>query len=159
MQMTEPMVLRSVTVAATPERAFEVFTRDIKRWWPPEHHLGEGDLVDVYMESRAGGTWGERTTDGECAWGRVLEWEPSRRVVLSWQITLEWEPEPDPERASTIEVRFEEEEPGQTRVEIEHRDFERHGEGWQKMADSVGGTNGWSMNLRRFSETLATTTS
>jgi hypothetical protein len=54
-----------------------------------------------------------------------------------------------------VEVRFISEAPNRTRVEVEHRNIERHGEGWEQTRDAVGGEGGWTGALRRFAQRLA----
>jgi hypothetical protein len=49
-------------------------------------------------------------------------------------------------------VRFVSETPDRTRVELEHRNLERHGEGWEGVRDGVAGEGGWPLYLRRFTE-------
>jgi uncharacterized protein YndB with AHSA1/START domain len=134
-------VRTEITVDATPERAFDVFTRRFDGWWPRAHKIGAGDLEEAILEPRAGGRWYERDTDGsECEWGEVLAWEPPHRLVLSWQIGGDWHYHAD--QASEIEVRF---TPvgASTRVELEHRHLERHGEGAERLRDAVSSVGGW----------------
>ena len=97
-EATLTSVNRSVTVQASPERAFEVFTAGFSSWWPIEsHHIGETMAVEVVIEPRAGGRWFERDAEGaECDWGFVTGWDPPRRLVLSWHLTPEYEFDPDP---------------------------------------------------------------
>lgn len=147
-------VQASIVVEATLERAFRIFTEDIASWWPDEHHLLK-DVAGMEFEPRVGGQIVDRAADGsECRWGRVLAYEPPHRVVFGWGISLDWQLEPDPARASEVEVRFVAEAQDRTRVEIEHRFLDRHGEGWQRMRDAVAGPNGWSLSVRRLSERL-----
>ena len=91
-------VQRSITVDASQEHAFVVFTREMTSWWPIDsHHIGEKDMERAVMEEKAGGRWFERAGDGtECEWGRVLEWEPPDRVVLAWHLTADWQYDPNP---------------------------------------------------------------
>jgi uncharacterized protein YndB with AHSA1/START domain len=153
MQATATSVETSIVVEAPAERAFSVFTEGIGSWWPPEHHILEGELAEMVFEPRVGGHVYDRATDGrECRWARVLAYEPPRRFVISWEIGLDWQIEPNPERASEIEVRFLPEGPARTRVELEHRNLERHGEGWEQMRAAVGSPDGWGTGLRRFAE-------
>lgn len=74
--------------------------------------------------------------------------------MISWDIALNWEIETDPDRTSEVEVRFLPEGPNSTRVELEHRELERHGEGWEKMRDAVGSPGGWLRGLEAFAERL-----
>jgi len=157
--MTAPQVLEtsvhtSITVDAPIERAFNVFTEGIGTWWPPGHHLIEAELAEMVFEPFAGGRVYDRGVDGsECCWARVLVFEPPSRVVISWDINLSWKVESDHSKTSEVEVRFSAEGPDRTHVELEHRDLDRHGEGWEQMRDAVGSPNGWS--LVPFAEVLA----
>ena len=109
--MTEQATLtarRSITVEATPERAFAVFTAGFQSWWPiASHHIGEQDAVAVILEPRTGGRWFERAADGtECEWGSVIACEPPSRLLLAWHLTPEWVYDPDPANATEVEVTF-----------------------------------------------------
>ena len=150
-QATDTSVTTSIVVEAPIETAFSVFTEDMASWWPPGHHILEGELKEMVFEARAGGRVFDRGVDGsECAWARVLAYEPPNRVVLSWDINLEWQLETDSARASEAEVRFVAETPTRTRVELEHRHLDRHGEGWEQMRDAVGSDGGWTGVLGHF---------
>jgi uncharacterized protein YndB with AHSA1/START domain len=148
-------VRSSIVVDAPIERAFAVFTGDMGSWWPPEHHILESPLAEMVFEPRVGGHVYDRGTDGsECRWARVLVYEPPQRVVISWDISLQWQLETDPTKTSEVEVRFFAEAPQRTRVELEHRGLERHGEGWEQMRDAVGSPEGWPVGLGRFAARL-----
>jgi uncharacterized protein YndB with AHSA1/START domain len=98
-----------------------------------------------------GGGIYDRGTDGsECRWARVLAFEPPQRVVFSWDIGPTWQLEPEPENASEVEVRFIAETDDRTRVELEHRYIDRHGPGWQAVAEGVGRDQGWPLYLERY---------
>ena len=150
-------VQSEIVVEAPLERAFAVFTEDIGSWWPPENHILEAELAEMVFEPRVGGHVYDRGVDGsECRWARVLAYEPPNRVVISWDITPQWQLETDSSRASEIEVRFVPEAPDRTRVELEHRNLERHGEGWEGLRDAVGSEGGWGSCLQSFAERMAT---
>ena len=143
-ESTLAAVRREILVHVPQQRAFTVFTERFDSWWPRGHHIGGSDMREAVLEPRAGGRWYERSVDGsECDWGRVLAWEPPGRVVLSWAITPQWGVEPDPARASEIEVTFEPEGDAATRVRLEHRHLERHGDGAAEMRDAVSREGGW----------------
>ncbi|MDQ1429593.1 MAG: hypothetical protein QOF40_195 [Actinomycetota bacterium] len=147
-QATSTSVQTSIVVDAPLDRAFTTFTRDIVTWWPPEHHLLDGELADIVFEPHVGGHIYDRAVDGrECHWARVLAYEPPNRIVFSWDISLQWQLETDPERTSEVEVRFVADGPTRTRVELEHRKLERHGDGWEGMRDAVGSPDGWAKGL------------
>jgi uncharacterized protein YndB with AHSA1/START domain len=144
-------VRSSVVVDAPAERAFSVFTDDIGSWWNPDHHILEGQLAEMVFEPREGGHVYDRGVDGsECRWARVLAFEPPERFVISWDINLEWKLETDLDKTSEVEVRFIPEGPDRTRVELEHRNLDRHGDGWEGMAGAVGSPGGWQGGLELF---------
>jgi uncharacterized protein YndB with AHSA1/START domain len=141
----ETSVHRSVTVERPIADAFRVFTEDMGSWWDPDHHLVDGyERMDV--ELREGGLITDHGRDGAaCTWARVLAYDPPNHFAFSWDIDLNWQIETDPSRTSEVHVRFASETPTRTRVELEHRHLDRHGEGWEGMRAAVGGDNGWSL--------------
>jgi uncharacterized protein YndB with AHSA1/START domain/uncharacterized damage-inducible protein DinB len=142
---TEAPVKKSVAVKASAEHAFKVFTEGFDTWWPRSHHIGKQPLVKAVIEPRAGGRCFGREADGtECPWGQVLTWDPPRRLVIAWQIDPTWQYEPDLAKASEVEVLFTTEPGGITRVDLEHRYFERHGAGFESIRTGVDAPNGWS---------------
>jgi uncharacterized protein YndB with AHSA1/START domain len=156
--MTEQTILavrRSVTVSAPPERAFAVFTTGFSTWWPMEsHHIGDKDAVEVVLEPRAGGRWFERAADGtECDWGFVTECDPPRRLLLAWHLTSEYTFDPDPAKATEVEVTFTPQGDG-TLVELEHRGFEKLGRVGAKMRDAVSEPGGWGDLLGMFAKAV-----
>ena len=113
------------------------------------------DIAETVFEPRVGGHIYDRGVDGsECRWARVLAYEPPDRVVFSWDISPHWQLEDDPERASEVEVRFVAETPERTRVELEHRDLDRHGEGWEGLRAGVEAPEGWPLYLNRYAEAV-----
>jgi len=89
--VTTTPVRKNLLVHASPEDAFDVFTEDVDSWWPRTHHIGKVPMQRVIIEPKAGGRCYTVQVDGtECDWGRVLAWDPPRRLVLAWQITHEW---------------------------------------------------------------------
>jgi hypothetical protein len=52
-------------------------------------------------------------------------------------------------------VTFVAETPERTRVELEHRNLVRHGDGWEGVREGVHGDQGWPLYLNRFAEQLA----
>ena len=139
-------VQKTITVAASQQRAFEMFTAGIDTWWPRTHHIGKSPMKENIIEGRAGGRCYSTQEDGsECDWGQILVWEPPQRFVMAWQITPEWGYEPDLAKSSEVEVRFTAVEGGATRVDLEHRHFERMGEGWENIRQQVDSDKmGWS---------------
>jgi uncharacterized protein YndB with AHSA1/START domain len=140
----------AVDVAAEPERAFEVFTRGMDSWWPREFSWSQKVLDEIGMEPREGGFLYERGPHGfRCDWGRVTAWDPPRRVRFTWQIAADRSPQPDPAKASEVEVRFAVSNGG-TRVEVDHRAWERHGDEAREYRDGLEAAGAWPYALERF---------
>jgi uncharacterized protein YndB with AHSA1/START domain len=147
----ETSVRTQIVVAAPIERAFRVFTEQFDRIKPREHNMLGVDIAETVFESRVGGHVYDRGVDGsQCRWARVLAYEPPHRLVISWDINPQWQIETDLDRTSEVEVRFVSESPERTRVELEHRNLERHGQGWDSMRAGVASENGWPLYLQRF---------
>jgi uncharacterized protein YndB with AHSA1/START domain len=148
---TAPEVYRHIVVPASIEKAFAVFTERFGDFKPAEHNLLAVAIAETRFEPRVGGHIYDRGIDGsECRWARILAYEPSARVVFSWDISPQWQVETDPELTSEVEVRFVAEGPDRTRVELEHRHLDRHGPGWQSVSDGVDGDQGWPLYLARY---------
>jgi uncharacterized protein YndB with AHSA1/START domain len=154
-QAQDTSVRTQVVVDVPIERAFSVFTEDFDSVKPREHNLLAVEIAETVFEGREGGRIYDRGVDGsECQWARVLAYEPPDRVVFSWDISPQWQIETDHEKTSEVEVRFIPESPERTRVELEHRNLDRHGDGWESERDAVGGEGGWPVYLQRFVELL-----
>jgi uncharacterized protein YndB with AHSA1/START domain len=146
----------AIVVEAPIERAFRVFTEDFDRVKPREHNMLEVEIAQTVFEPRVGGRVYDRGVDGsECQWARVLAFEPPNRVVFSWDISPQWQLESDLDKTSEVEVRFIAESAERTRVELEHRNLDRHGQGWEGERDAVGGGGGWPLYLQRFGGLIA----
>jgi uncharacterized protein YndB with AHSA1/START domain len=149
-------IRHEVTVNAPIDRAFAVFTEDFGSFKPREHNMLSVDIAETVLEPRAGGRLFDRGVDGsECQWARVLAYEPPDRLVISWDISPQWQIETDPEKTSEVEVRFIAEGTDRTRVELEHRNLDRHMDGWQALREGVDSGDGWPLYLRRYAELLA----
>jgi uncharacterized protein YndB with AHSA1/START domain len=149
-------VRHEVVVEAPIERAFSVFTKDFGSFKPREHNMLGVDIAETVFELHEGGYVYDRGVDGsECRWARVLAYEPPNRVVISWDISPQWQIETDLERTSEVDVRFIAETPARTRVELEHRNLDRHLEGWEAVREGVDSEGGWPLYLHRFAEQLA----
>ena len=143
----------SVIVEAPIEHAFRVFTEDFDKVKPREHNMLDVEIAETVFEPRVGGRIFDRGVDGsECQWARVLAFEPPDRVVFSWDIAPTWQIETDLEKTSEVEVRFVDEGEGKTRVELEHRHLDRHGDGWESEREAVDGEGGWPLYLQRFAK-------
>lgn len=140
--MIEPIRL-ALEVDCPVDHAFVTWTERIGQWWPPDHTAsGEADTT-VLLEPRQGGRIFERTSDGvEHEWGEVTAWEPPTRLAYRWHLRR------DRADATDVEVRFVDRGDGSTRVEIEHRGWERLGAGGQGWRDRNLG--GWSTLLPHY---------
>ena len=140
--MIDPLRL-DFEVGCSAAHAFDVWTRQIARWWPADHSVsGENGLL-VVLEGRRGGRVYERTAAGiEHDWGEVTVWEPPRRIVYLWHLRR------DRADATEVEISFEEIGDGRTRVQIEHR-------GWQRLGANAAewrerNLSGWTTLLPHY---------
>jgi uncharacterized protein YndB with AHSA1/START domain len=148
---TSAVVRQQIVVAVPIDEAFAVFTSRFGDFKPPEHNLLATPIAETVFEPYVGGHIYDRGTDGsECRWARVLAYEPPNRVVFSWDIGPTWQLETDPANASEVEVRFTADTADRTTVELEHRHIDRHGPGWESVADGVGHGQGWPLYLDRY---------
>jgi len=155
-QPTATVVRRTITVDAPIERAFAVFTERFGDFKPPEHNMLGVPIAETVFEHHVGGHIYDRGTDGtECRWARVLAFEPPDRVVVSWDISPYWQIETDLDHTSEVEIRFIAETPQRTRLELEHRNIDRHGPGWEGVRDGVADDAGWTLYLDRYAQLLA----
>jgi len=142
----------SIVVEAEPELAFEVFTAELDSWWPRSHHIGKSPMTRSVMEPGVGGRCYSEHEDGSSVqWGKVLAWDPPKSFVMAWQVSPKWQFEADPAQCSEVEVNFTPQGEGHTLVAIEHRHFERHGEGGDVMRSQVGNdAGGWGGLLKLY---------
>ena len=152
-QASDTATRHSIVVEAPIERAFSVFTDGFGTFKPREHNMHQVEIAETVFETHVGGNIYDRGVDGsECRWARVLAYEPPDRVVFSWDISPQWQIETDLDKTSEVEVRFIAEASDRTRVELEHRNLDRHGPGWEAERDGVAGDGGWPLYLARFAE-------
>jgi mannose-6-phosphate isomerase-like protein (cupin superfamily) len=119
--VTEPLRL-AFTVDCAAEHAFELWSARTSFWWPVGHTVTAEPGLEVVVEPRVGGRIFERTPAGrEEDWGEIVLWEPPRRLAYTWHLRQD--------RADTteVEIAFTPQADGSTRVEIEHRGWERLG--------------------------------
>jgi uncharacterized protein YndB with AHSA1/START domain len=140
--MIEPIHLE-FEVACPADHAFEIWTARIGHWWPADHTVSAEAGLTVVLEGRPGGRIFERTSTGiEHDWGEVTTWEPPRRLGYLWHLRR------DRADATEVEIRFIDRGDSTTRVEIEHRGWERlgaDGESWRERNHA-----GWATLLPHF---------
>ena len=152
----DAVVRRQLVVDTSIERAFTAFVDRFGDFKPPEHNLLGAPITETKFEPRVGGHIYDRAVDGsECRWARVLAYEPPHRVVFSWDISPQWQLETDEANTSEVEVRFVEEAPDRTRLELEHRHIERHGPGWEGLRGAIDSEGGWPLYLDRYAQLVA----
>jgi uncharacterized protein YndB with AHSA1/START domain len=135
-------------VACSPAHAFRLWAERTSLWWPASHTVSTDDDLAVIFEPRVGGRIFERTATGvEHDWGEILAWEPPQRLVYSWHLRV------DRADATEVEIRFEPAPEGGTRVEIEHRGWERLGA--PAIPRRQGNYAGWGSLLPHFIEAAA----
>ena len=160
MHVEEAVVRKSVRVNAGIERAFAVFVEQMETWWPATHHIGKSPFVAIFVEPRVGGRWYERNAAGQlCDWGKVLKWDPPHLVCFSWHLgpghdQPDWVADPDPARASEVEIRFTAEGDQNTLVELTHSNLERHGEGYEQLRALFDGPSAWAGILAVYAATV-----
>lgn len=144
-----------IDVRGEPRDAFLRFSREMRNWWPKRYSWSGEMLQDMTIANETGGFCTEIGPYGfRCDFGRVLEIDPPRRIVFTWQIGPNREPVPDPSKASEVEVTFSE-IAGGTRVTLTHRGFSNHGAGAQQYLEAMRSEQGWPLILQRFAEACA----
>jgi uncharacterized protein YndB with AHSA1/START domain len=143
-------IRRSITVDCSVEHAFATFTERIHEWWPLSRYSIDNDESGsppetVIFQGGAGGQIYERTKKGEeLKWADVIAFEPPHRFVLAWNPSREQERPP-----TEVEVTFTD-EGGTTRVDLEHRGWEKLGERAAEARQGYG--QGWPAVLASFAE-------
>lgn len=151
----ETTVRKSVTVSAPIDHAFFTFTEQLSSWWPRQYTWSGDALKYIRIQPFEDGHCTEiGPNDFQCDWGRVLIWEPPSRIVFTWQINPQRIPEPDPVKASEVEVRFIAENQEMTRVELEHRKFFHHGQGSGEYRELMNSDNGWPYILSCYEKAI-----
>lgn len=142
---TDPVVRKSVTVPLSQKAAFRLFTDGIGSWWPGvTHSVAETSAVEVVMDGGVGGRIYEHTPEGTEVWGTITAWDPPGSFSTTWH------PGHDAALATQLTIRFVAEGPNATRVELDHRGWDVHGD---TAADRVAGYDtGWDTVLGKFVE-------
>lgn len=150
-------VKAGLTLSAPVEHAFKAFVERIGDWWPRAYTFSQDDLARIVIEDRAGGRWYEVDQRGRrLDWGEVRVFEPQSRLILSWAVSASRGQEPF-DHTSEVEVRFKSLGPRQTRVDLEHRDFARHGPGAETIRRGMASAEGWPYILREYAEAASPT--
>ena len=151
-------IRKQIDVEAPQATAFEVFTQRMHTWWKAEYSIVGEPRVGIVVEPRVGGRWYEQgDAGGECTWGKVVAWDPPKRLVLTWQLTADWQYDAD--LVTELEIRFEATGPTSTRVELEHRGLEAYGEHAAMVRGIFDTPDGWGGILEGFAAAVVVASS
>ena len=147
---SELLVIERMVPLAQPA-AFELFIDRLGSWWPREYSWAKDHLQEIGIEPRVDGHCYERRSDGtKSEWGTVLTFARPEHIVFAWQINFDRSFEPSVTLASRVEIRFTAKGPEETQILLVHRDFPRHGSGWQKYRSNLASKSGWPLILDRY---------
>ncbi len=154
---TKELLVVSRTVAVPPERAFAVFVDEFGSWWPAKYTLAGDNLAEILIEPKMNGRAIERDkTGGETVWGTVLSFFRPSHLVIAWQIAPDRTLVDNEATASRVDVRFVGQDDGGTEVVLVHRDFPRHGAGWEKYRQQMSAKEGgWPLLMDRYAKAVA----
>lgn len=148
--MSDDHITHEAWIGLPPLAAFRLFTDGFGRWWPREYTWGGAACAEIGMEPGLGGACREIGPHGfRSDWGRITLWEPPHHLRFTWQIAPDRAPQPDPERASEVEVLFEA-QGARTRLVLTHAGLARHGAGWEGVRDGMASAQGWPLLLGRY---------
>lgn len=158
MTATNESIKCCVTVNTSAKEAFIAFTEKFSTWWPSAYTLSKETLQNIGFEPKEGGACYEIGLHGfRCDWGRVTVWEPPHQLRFTWQVSPKSTPEPNPALASEVRVSFTETAPSVTRVDIEHHNIERHGEGSAQYREELASEYGWPYLIGQYQAMLVVT--
>lgn len=146
-------ILKNVKVNVSAGTAFVKFVDELAKWWPREYTWSQDTLVTISIGREINGLCTEIGPNNfRCDWGTVTEIEEYKRLGFKWQISPTRSPVPNPEKASTVELLFSPISDFETNVELEHTDFEKHGEGYQEYLQAMNSDKGWTYILNCYAD-------
>jgi uncharacterized protein YndB with AHSA1/START domain len=134
-----PPVIKTITVPCSPDRAFELFTRDFAIWWPADRHSlsamsGEAPKSVEADPRLKGEIWEIDHGGARQLWGHFTEFEPAHRLSISWHVGRK------PTEATRVSVTFAAKGKN-TEVVLSHSGWEALGPDAANMRQ--GYDNGW----------------
>lgn len=149
-------VNRNFDVSASAKEAFETFVNHFSSWWPKEYTWSQDALTSIGITPKQNGLCYEKGPyNFRCDWGRVIEFEPPNKIIFTWQISPERVPVPDPEKASIVEIKFDEKNAWNTVISFVHRDFSRHGKSGGHYREVMDSAQGWSYILHQYEKAVS----
>jgi uncharacterized protein YndB with AHSA1/START domain len=144
------------TIPLAQAAAFALFVDKLGSWWPREYTWAKDHLQEIGIEPKMDGHCFERRSDGTVAqWGTVLTFARPEHIVFAWQINFDRSFEPSVTLSSRVDIRFTAKGPEETQLLVVHRDFPRHGSGWQKYRANLASKGGWPLLLDRYAAAAA----
>lgn len=143
-------ISKDLTVDLARDEAFAKFLNELDEWWPKEYTWSQNNLKEIKIDGQINGLCTEIGPFGfRCDWGRVTELKENESVALKWQISPQREPVPDPDQASDVKILFSDE--GKlTKIQFEHRNFEKHGDDAEEYREMMDGEQGWTYILNAY---------
>ena len=139
------MMVKSVILPLAPVAAFELFTRKISVWWPPDRRHTQDPTSKIFLLES--GRFYERAGDGrEVELGCVRSWDLPNRILLDFFIAT------GPEKPTEVEITFAAREGG-TEVTVMHRPKPSSEALWDERAPRY--ERSWEMILAALSRAAA----
>lgn len=144
-------ITRIIYIRVSKKDAFDKFVNQLNEWWPKEYTWSQDKLVEIRITPGHNGLCTEIGPHNfRCDWGRVVDFNEHNRIALKWQISPQRVPEPDPDKASDIAISFREKETVETTLELEHTNFQNHGDGAEDYQKAMDSEYGWDYILKRY---------
>ncbi len=144
-------IVRKFEMDVPVEKAFNAFVRELNNWWPKEYTWSQEGLQTISIAPYLNGLCTEIGPFGfRCDWGRVVAYEENALIRIKWQISPKRVPEPNPDKASELEVWFHAADQGKTTLEFVHKHFANHGEAAADYQNAMDSEQGWDYILNKY---------
>ena len=150
---TMSAIIKMTDVPLSSAMAFNKFINELQMWWPKEYTWSKDKLVLLKMGNNVNELCSEIGPDNfHCDWGKILEIEQGKKIKFSWQIDYNRVPQPDPAKASEVEVTFENAGAANCSVKIIHRNLDKHEIKQHLYFEALNGQHGWDYILGCFTD-------